>query len=757
MKDAEGLPISLADVALPVPVARAFTYAVPRDLVDQVRPGVRVICPFGSRRMVGVVLGTRLALPPPRVKAILDVLDREPAIPPDLLAFASDVAQYYFAPIGEVVRLALPPVESKTARALGEPSLFGTPTRGVGARTVQWVVPIAHDSSGTKMGAQAAQILAHLRAVGELPVPRLLDLWRNARAAVKRLVELGLVKIELREQARAPFFTETEPRDVPPTPTVAQAQAIRQIEDALASQSAATFLLHGVTGSGKTEVYLRAIARMRAARRGTIVLVPEIALTPQLVARYRARFGNDVAVLHSGLTAKERYGMWRRLHDGEVEVAMGARSALFAPVRSLGLIIVDEEHDPSFKQEEGVRYHARDMAILRAFRASAVCVLGSATPSLETEWLTRTGKATKLRLPDRARAQAMPPVELVDLRRIGAGPTGDKRISLPLHRAIEETLATRAQTILFLNRRGFAPSVRCAACGDLVACPSCSVALTFHKRAGSVLRCHYCGYEHALPASCAKCGTKNLVLEGLGTERLEETLGTAFPSARIARLDRDVASGKSVEKVLGRMRAREIDILVGTQMVAKGHDLPHVTLVGVINADAALSIPDFRAAERAFQLFVQVAGRAGRGDSPGRVLVQTYNPSHPSVVFASSHDVGGFVERELTDRKELGYPPFTRVALVRTDAVAEAQARHACEALARVAHDAASRAEVRVDVLGPAPAPLARLRNRFRYRLMLRSADRKALRAVLGEVDAARTSLARSVRCSIDVDPVQLL
>jgi primosomal protein N' (replication factor Y) len=756
MKDAEGLPISLADVALPIPVARAFTYAIPEELAYQVLPGVRAICPFGSRRMVGVVVGTRRALPPPRVKAILDVLDREPAIPPDLLAFASDVAQYYFAPIGEVVRLALPPVESKTARALDEPSLFGAPSRGIGARSVQWVVPIAHEASGTKMGAQAAQILAHLRAVGELPVPRLLDLWGNARAAVKRLAELGLVKIEPREQALDPFFTGTEPRDTPPTPTLAQAQAIRQIEDALASQSAATFLLHGVTGSGKTEVYLRAIAKMRAARRGTIVLVPEIALTPQLVARYRARFGNDVAVLHSGLTARERYGMWRRLHDGEVEVAMGARSALFAPVRSLGLI-VDEEHDPSFKQEEGVRYHARDMAILRAFRASAVCVLGSATPSLETEWLTRTGKATKLRLPDRARAQAMPPVELVDLRRIGAGPTGDKRISLPLHRAIEETLAAQGQTILFLNRRGFAPSVRCAACGDLVACPSCSVALTFHKRAGSVLRCHYCGYEHALPASCAKCGMKSLILEGLGTERLEETLSTAFPSARIARLDRDVASGKSVEKVLGRMRAREIDILVGTQMVAKGHDLPHVTLVGVINADAALSIPDFRAAERAFQLFVQVAGRAGRGDSPGRVLVQTYNPSHPSVVFAGSHDVGGFVERELTDRRELGYPPFTRVALVRTDAVAEAQAREACETLARVAHDAASHGEVRVDVLGPAPAPLARLRNRFRYRLMLRSPDRKALRAVIGEVDAARASLARSVRCSIDVDPVQLL
>ena len=514
MKDAQGLPIALTDVALPVPVARAFSYAIPDELAEKIRPGVRVVCPFGSRRLVGVVLAMRRGPPPPRVKAILDVLDREPAIPPDLLAFTSEVAQYYFAPIGEVVRLALPPLESKVARAVAEPSLFGASGRGVGARTVPWVVPLERDASGKKMGAQAAQILAHLRAVGELPVPRLLDLWGNARAAVKRLAALGLVRIEPRERGLDPFFTDLPPRDSPRVATVAQAGAIERIEEALSSGMAATFLLHGVTGSGKTEVYLRAIATMRVARRGTIVLVPEIALTPQLVARYRARFGNDVAVLHSGLTAKARYGLWRRLHDGEVEVAMGARSALFAPVRSLGLIVVDEEHDPSFKQEEGVRYHARDMAILRAFRASAVCVLGSATPSLESEWLSRTGKATKLLLPDRARAQAMPRVELVDLRRSGAGPTGDKRISIPLHRAIEETLASAEQAILFLNRRGFAPSVRCTACGDLVACPSCSVALTFHKRAGSVLRCHYCGYEHPLPASCAKCGVKSLVLEG---------------------------------------------------------------------------------------------------------------------------------------------------------------------------------------------------------------------------------------------------
>ncbi len=449
--------------------------------------------------------------------------------------------------------------------------------------------------------------------------------------------------------------------------------------------------------------------------------------------------------------------MWRRLREGAVDVAIGARSALFAPVAKLGLVIVDEEHDPSFKQEEGVRYHARDMAILRAHRAGGVCVLGSATPSLETEHLARTGKADKLVLPDRARAQAMPKVEIVDLRRMGAGPTGDKRISIPLHRALEETLAAKGQTILFLNRRGFSPSVRCEACGEMVSCGNCAVSLTFHKRAGAVLRCHYCEHEEPMPVHCKKCGAPALILEGLGTEKLEDTLTTAFPQARVARLDRDVASGKGIEKILARMRSREIDILVGTQMVTKGHDLPHVTLVGVINADAALSIPDFRASERAFQLLVQVAGRAGRGDSPGRVLVQTYQPTHHAIQLAVKHDVDGFLARELIDRRELLYPPFTRVALVRVDAVLEDAARDACRMLAQVALDATAAEGGGVDILGPSPSPLARLRNRFRYRVMLRSAERAKMRRVLVMVDRARQTLPRTVRGLIDVDPMQLL
>jgi primosomal protein N' (replication factor Y) len=714
-----------------------------------------VVCPFGGRRLVGVVLAVREGEPPPNAKPLASVVDDEPALPEELLAFLRDLASYYFAPIGEAVRLALPPVDRETARELEEPTLFAQ-LGGVGGRRVQWVAPTARVEEASTVRGQAAAILGRVRAAGAEPLARLEERWKGARAAVKRLVEAGLVTLEERDAPEGPAFAAAAVRDAPHDATAAQTSAIEAIAGALRARTPSTYLLHGVTGSGKTEVYLRVIAVAREVGLGSIVLVPEIALTPQLVARFRARFGDDVAVLHSALTPRERHGMWRRLRAGEVDVAIGARSALFAPVRRLGLVVVDEEHDPSFKQEEGVRYHARDMAILRAHRVGGVCVLGSATPSLESEQLVLSSRATKLRLPDRARSQPMPLVEIVDLRRIGPGPTGDKRLSLPLHRAIEETLRAREQAILFLNRRGFAPSVRCEACGQVATCSSCSVALTFHKRAG-VVRCHYCDFEAALGARCAKCDAPELALEGVGTEKLEETLSAAFPEARIARLDRDVASGKRVEAILDRMRAREIDVLVGTQMVTKGHDLPNVTLVGVVNADAALSIPDFRASERAFQLLVQVAGRAGRGEVPGRVVVQTWDPEHPAITHGSRHDVDAFLARELADRRELGYPPLSRAALVRVDALDEGVARGACESLARVAlaRDAVRAGVVRVQ--GPAPAPIARVRNRFRFRLMLRAVERAPLRAVLAVVDEARTSLARGVRASIDVDPVQLL
>lgn len=751
----------LADVALPVPLPRPLSYSVPDRLAHDVTPGRRVLCTVGSRRLVGVVMGVREAEPPRAVKPLLSVLDGV-SLPDDLVAFLGRVASYYLAPIGDVMKLALPPADKETAKAIEAPTLFSE-AKGIATRQVQWVT--ATDAAET---GKPSTLLAFVRAHGSLPLSRLEERFGGARATVKRLEGRGLVTVDARDVERDPFFVESITRDAPHDATEPQRAAIDAIDDALSNdvpnahrdpRRGKTFLLHGVTGSGKTEVYLRAIARAKELGRGTIMLVPEIALTPQLVGRFRARFGDDVGVLHSGLTPRERFDMWQRLRRGDVDVAIGARSALFAPIAKLGLVIVDEEHDPSFKQEEGVRYHARDMAILRAHMHGGVCVLGSATPSLETEHLVRSGRATKLSLPDRARAQELPRVEIVDLRRIGPGPTGDRRISLHLHRALEQTLAAKEQAILFLNRRGFAPSVRCEACGELATCPHCTVALTFHKRRGEIMRCHWCEYETGVPTLCPKCGADRIALEGLGTEKLEETLATAFPEARVARLDRDVASGKDVEKILKRVRAREVDILVGTQMVTKGHDLPHVTLVGVISADAALSIPDFRAAERTFQLLVQVAGRAGRGDSPGKVLVQTYDAEHHAIRHAATHDVLGFLERELRDRKELAYPPFSRMALARVDGLDEAETRDATAVLARAAREA-SRETSDADklwVLGPSAAPIAKVRNRFRFRVMLRSASRESLRKGALAVHAAIGTLPRTIRAAIDVDPVGLL
>jgi primosomal protein N' (replication factor Y) (superfamily II helicase) len=743
----------VAEIALPIPLAHTFTYAVPEALKADVVPGARCVCPFRAQKLVGVVIRvSELEGELPKgTKSLLRVLGGA-SLTRDLLEFLQELSRYYLVPIGEVVKLALPPADRDSIEATQELSLFSQKA-GISRRMVQWV-SAAPAIEHPKLTAKQALVLAQVRALGTTSVARLLETHAGARTVVKQLEKLALVTLEERARPDDPFFREEVLREGPLEATAAQSHAISRLEAALGAGTPATFLLRGVTGSGKTEVYFRAIEKAKAIGKGTLILVPEIALTPQLVERFRARFGDDLAVLHSGLTPKERFGMWEKLHARGVDVAIGARSALFAPIANLGLLIVDEEHDPSFKQEEGVRYHARDMAILRAYRASAVCVLGSATPSLETEHLVRTRKAEALELPSRATKQSMPKVEVIDLRRVGAGPTGDKRISLPLHRALEDTLNKKEQAILFLNRRGFSPSARCEACGVLAECPNCSVALTFHKKRGERLRCHYCEYEVAMLTHCAECQSDKMVLEGIGTEKLEDTLTQAFPSARIARLDRDVASGKDVARVLAKVRAHEVDILVGTQMVTKGHDLPLVTLVGVINADAALSIPDFRAAERAFHLLVQVAGRAGRGDVPGRVLVQTYDPKHIAIVSAMQHDVAGFTEQELVARAELSYPPFTRLVLVRVDGLDEQETAQAAQ---RLAASARALNLPGLDVLGPAPAPLAKLRNRHRHRLLLRAKDRKVLRICALHLYREISTLPRSLRGVVDIDPIQFL
>jgi primosomal protein N' (replication factor Y) len=610
--------------------------------------------------------------------------------------------------------------------------------------------------------ARAPKRLAALealeRAGGEVDVVALARAVPRASTHVRELARAGLVSLGSREVRRDGWrravATAAHVAPVEPPPlTPAQTAALAAIRAALDERRFEPFLLHGITGSGKTEVYLHAIAEVVASGRTAIVLVPEIALTPQLSARFQARFGDSVAVLHSGLSDGERFDEWHRLRSGEARIALGARSAVFAPVRELGIIVIDEEHDSSFKQEEGVRYHARDVALVRAQRAGVPCVMGSATPSLETYEAAERGRFRKLELPQRATARPLPEVELVDMRRWR--PDGDAMLTARLAAAIEDTLAAGEQVILFLNRRGFSTFIVCGQCGSAFRCPHCSVSLTYH-RASQRLACHYCGHAEPVPETCAPCrGARTILRKGIGTEKVAAAVAARFPGARVTRLDRDTASGEGLQRVLGRVARREVDILVGTQMVTKGHDFPGVTLVGVLCADTGLTLPDFRAAERTFQLLTQVAGRAGRGDRSGRVIVQTFRPDVPSISAAQSHDFAGFFAVEAAARRELGYPPFGHVIALRFDATDDAALAHTARLLeAGVAR--LSRVWSGVVALGPTEAPLARLKGRSRWHLWLRGPDRKAVRGFARDLLRGH-EFPPQVRLTLDVDPVSTL
>jgi primosomal protein N' (replication factor Y) len=688
---------------------------------------------------------------------VAGLLESEPVFTPELLRFLEQAAKYYMHPLGEVLRAAAPALPTGAMRLLRTDGFLeadeNLPGQRVAHQTTWRVKASGRPIAGARLGARQKKLIDRLAGTESVLLEDLRGEVSDPRAVVRSLADKGLVEFEEVPVSPDPFFRDPVVRASPPVPTAAQQLAIETLCNAILKRTGEAFLLHGVTGSGKTEVYLRAIDEVRNAGRGALLLVPEIALTPQLVARFRARFGDEIAVLHSGLTARQREDAWQSLRRGGVKVAIGARSALFAPVADLGLIVVDEEHDPSFKQDEGFRYHARDMAQLRAQYASAVCVLGSATPSVETYYRADEGKIRLLSLPARATGATLPDVEIVDLRRHRQGPTGHALLSGPLHSALRDCLQARRQAILFLNRRGFAPSLRCLACGALAECPACSVALTEHRRQGA-LRCHYCDFQRAIGVPCSSCGGSDYQRLGVGTEQLEQAVEESFPNARVARLDRDTASGDGVESVLGRLRSGEIDILVGTQMVTKGHDIAGVTLVGVVLADQSLAFPDFRASERTFQLLAQVAGRAGRADAPGRVILQTFQPTHPAVRLAAQHDYERFYAEEIRARREVGYPPFARLVAVRVHAGSEADARRATQLLADAAGRHRAVREGAVQVLGPAPAPLLRLRGRYHYRLLLKSPDRKLLREVTALLATRIDQGLSPAHATLDIDPL---
>jgi primosomal protein N' (replication factor Y) len=784
----------LVSVALPVPFQAPFTYRMPEGVPVPER-GVRVLVPFGSRRMIGVVVGVSADAGGRALKEIAQVLDESPLVEPALLDLAAWMAEHYLAPPGECYRLVLPPAGVRASRAVvrlvkpgegpDDPVLrqlqsgplrlsalgkrLGRDPQGSvlrlrraglveveqaidapGFREVR--VAVLADAPLAPRGRAQAEVLARLQAAGGRA--RVSDLVRgrpSLRGAVDRLAEKGALRLEDERDVRTPGglpLRETEV--VVPTPD--QEAALSPLLGAAERRLFRPFLLHGVTGSGKTEVYFRVVEAALARARGAIVLVPEIGLTPMLVRAARSRFGATVAVVHSELSAGERHDQWWRIREGEARVVVGARSAVFAPVPDLGLVVVDEEHDGAYKQDESPRYHGRDVAVMRARLEGCPVVLGSATPSVESHANALRGKYERLLLPRRIGPQGLPRVEIVDRRAVlRAG--GDPILSPVLRDALAAHLARGEQSLVLLNRRGYATSLLCRECGQEAMCPNCSVSLTLHQGGRSAL-CHYCGYEAKAPSTCPSCRGGYLRLLGFGTERVAEALQAALPGARIERLDRDRARRRgAVAQMLAAFESGEIDVLVGTQMIAKGHDFPRVTLVGVVDADVGLGLPDFRSAERTFQLLTQVAGRAGRGEAAGDVILQSYMPDHYALGHACEQDYESFFEREMEFRRTMGYPPVTALVNLIIRATDGAKGAVEADALARALRASAGR---RYRVLGPAHAPLARLRREHRFQILLkghRPAMRDAVRAAL----VTRYGSQRWPGVAVDVDPLTVM
>ncbi len=614
------------------------------------------------------------------------------------------------------------------------------------------------------------RLIDYIERFAPVSATEIKDAFPNPAGALKALKDQGVLVITERPlRSDAAERVRILEEDVAPrAPTASQTEALDALTTALDARSYAGFLLHGVTGSGKTEVYLQAAQKVLEEGGGAIFLVPEIGLTPQFLSRFRARFGDRiVGVLHSGLTERERFDEWLRILDGEARLVIGPRSAVFAPVTDLRLLVVDESHDHSYKQEEGLRYNARDVALARCSMAGAVALLGSATPSVESLHLTQTGRITMLDMPARVSGRPMPQVEIVDLRTFPADDPDapGALLSPPLRAALEETLAAGHQTILLLNRRGFATTVLCTACGTHFRCDDCDVSMTYHARRHQVL-CHWCGKQTPMPDACPACSAHDgLRLAGRGTERLEEEMLALWPAMRVDRMDADTTRSRSAHRrILDRFRDGEVDVLVGTQMVAKGHDFPRVTLVGVLHGDAALHLPDFRASERTFQLIAQVAGRAGRADLPGKVIVQTWHPDHHAILRAAQHDFAGFVERELPLREGLKYPPYARMTMFRVSSPQEELAHKAAWQTRDLIDQVGGRLYTQgmeVRLRGPAPAPMYRVKGRFRWQLLVSTPDHKTMSTLIAAMVAGVAEVAQAVgkdtRVVIDRDPVRML
>jgi primosomal protein N' (replication factor Y) len=742
------------EVALPVPVARTFTYEV--EAATGPLEGMRVRVPFAGRKLVGWIVGPATGRVTREIRPIERILDETPSFTPDLLRLCRWISSYYLTPLGIVMRTALPAVLSRAART-------SPPVRTERLLRLTGELPsLLQREEVFGRAHRQRECFEVLEATnGSASVVHLRDRLSFSDTVMRGLVARGLAEFIDRPVLRDPFADT--PIATPPSHvlTAAQSNAVDRLLEAGNQEQPLPALLFGVTGSGKTQVYIELLAAMLEQGRGAIVLVPEISLTPQTVSRFRAHFGDTIAVLHSALSDGERYDAWRALRDGARRIAIGARSAVFAPIENLGAIVVDEEHEASYKQGEAPRYHAREVAVMRARMAGAVCVLGSATPALESWTNASIGKFELLELPERAGGQPLPPVRTVDLRRKKDDDTrGSRILSAPLIDAITARLERAEQTILLLNRRGYSTFVQCRSCGHVFHCTECNVSMTWH-RARRRLVCHYCFREEATPTLCRECQSADLAFLGVGTEQVEREVADTFPTARLARMDNDTTSAKwSHHEILGRVESREIDILLGTQMIAKGLDFPNVTLVGVVNADIAMNLPDFRASERTFQLLTQVAGRAGRGPAGGEVVVQTGLPEHYAITAATRHDYRVFASRELDERKDPAYPPHTRMINVVISGLEERAVQSAVEGVASWCRDVLQSERIPgVLLTGPAPCPIDRIRGRWRWHFLLRGSRPRPLAAIgrllqhRYELRAGRADL----RLVIDRDPVTLL
>ena len=803
--------MNYCDVSLPVPLDQSFTYRLPETLRHRVQPGCRVLVPFGTRKLTGVAVKLHDQPQDGALKEVLRLVDEEPVLDAELLALGGWISQYYCAPLGEVLRSMTPlsgEVRKSKLYSLTDSGRDAARQLVLGASEEDAAVQVLQLLEARPLSASylekklpnAARVVRSLEKKGFIEIEnleaprdplrasatRLRASWlavspddikltkrerelhaflelhpgthnlaeleasvTGASQAARSLARRKLITLEP-ESPTGVFASEALPRTLNPH----QLEAYQQIEGALRGVKFQAFLLQGVTGSGKTEVYLKSIDACLALGKSALLLVPEIALTPAVAGDFFHRFGDRVAILHSAFHDAERAEQWRRIRAGLATVVVGTRSGVFAPVRNLGLVVIDEEHDQSYKQQDTPRYNGRDVAIVRAQGAGAVAILGSATPSLESRYNVQRGKYTLLTLPERIEKRPMPDVEVIDMRQEFLETRKLATFSRRLVDMIAERLEKGEQTMLLLNRRGFSSFVACRACGEKMECVNCAVTLTYHRRDRRML-CHYCNYAQKVPSVCPKCGSEYLNFIGTGSEKVEEELHRDFPTARIARMDRDTVSGKRhFETILHGFREGDSDILVGTQMIAKGHDIPNVTLVGVVSADVGLGLPDFRAAERTFQLLTQAAGRAGRGNLPGIVLIQTINPEHYAIRYASEQNYDGFYEKEIQFRKLMRYPPFAALANVLVRSQKQEEALEMSTELGRMLDPAPEG----LKILGPAEAPVPKLKSEFRYQLLIKAIDRKRLNETLRELRRFTQERKWSpTALVIDVDPLTLL